>query len=200
MIFNSSQRNGVFILLFLIICIIILPGQFLRKSHNFFLLKDSDSRENDSLTLSQDSIINTPTSKRTYKSNKFIPKVELNTADSSALDAIRGIGPYYAKRILHYRELLGGYHSIEQLKELRMKYFNVDSSASYFTVDKSLISKRDLDTMEFKSVLRHPYLDYEDVKAIFNAKRQYGRLSYSLLEEKMILPELTLEKIKPYFK
>lgn len=200
MIFNSSQRNGVFILLFLIICIIILPGQFLRKSHNFFLLTDSDSWENDSLALLEDSTVSIPTINRPHKSGRSVPKVELNTADSSALDAIRGIGPYYAKRILHYRELLGGYHSIGQLKELRMKYFNVDSSALYFTVDKSLISKRDLDTMEFKSVLRHPYLEYEEVKAIFNAKRQYGRLSYSLLEEKMILPELTLKKIKPYFK
>ena len=39
-----------------------------------------------------------------------IPKLELNTADSTALVALRGIGPYYARKILAYRDRLGGFY------------------------------------------------------------------------------------------
>ena len=51
-----------------------------------------------------------------------IPKVDINRADSAALDALPGIGPYFAAKILEYREELGGYTSIEQLMDI--KYFD----------------------------------------------------------------------------
>ncbi|HJB44538.1 MAG TPA: helix-hairpin-helix domain-containing protein, partial [Candidatus Coprenecus merdipullorum] len=41
--------------------------------------------------------------------------VELNSADSAALDALPGIGPYYARQILAYRKRLGFYADISQL-------------------------------------------------------------------------------------
>jgi hypothetical protein len=124
----------------------------------------------------------------------------LNSADSATLVKIRGIGPYYASRILQYRERLGGFHSATQLKELNAKYLVVDSLLPFLTVDASLIRKRDIDTMSFTTLLRHPYLEYEDVTLIFDAKRAGGgRISYSLLEEKKVLPPRTLKKIKPYF-
>lgn len=112
---------------------------------------------------------------------------------------VRGIGPFYASRIIRYRERLGGYYSVKQLKELKMKYFNVDSCASLFTVDQSLILKSDLDTMSFKAILKHPYLEYEDVQMIYNAKRKYGHLSYAVLEEHKVLAPHKLKKMKPYF-
>ena len=54
--------------------------------------------------------------------------------------------------------------------------------------------------MSFKSVLHHPYLVYEDVQLIFNAKRKFGKINYSILESQKILPLFKLKKIKPYFK
>lgn len=202
MVFNFVQRKGVIILLLLIIGILVLPSQFLQQEHDFFLLVDAEDVEIDTAiltsepSLSKELKINTTSQ---YSKRKII-KVELNTADSAMLDAVRGIGPYYAKKILRYRELLGGYYSVEQLKEVKMTYFDAGSATQYFSVDPALIRQRDLDTMSFKSVLRHPYLEYEHVQAIFNAKRKYGKLSYALLEEKQILPLLILEKIKPYFR
>ena len=102
--------------------------------------------------------------------------IELNSADSTTLIGVRGIGPYYAKKILRYREQLGGFHSTRQL------------------------GKKELDTMSFKSVLHHPYLEYEDVQLIFNAKRKFGKINYSILESQKVLPPFKLKKIKPYFK
>ena len=47
-----------------------------------------------------------------------IPKVDLNRADSAALDDLPGIGAWYAKRILEYRAELGGYSFAEQLMDI----------------------------------------------------------------------------------
>ena len=47
-----------------------------------------------------------------------IPRVDLNRADSAALDDLPGIGPWYAKRILEYRAELGGYSFPEQLLDI----------------------------------------------------------------------------------
>ena len=47
-----------------------------------------------------------------------IPRLDLNRADSAALDALPGIGPWYATRILEYRAELGGYSFPEQLLDI----------------------------------------------------------------------------------
>ncbi|MDR1414384.1 MAG: helix-hairpin-helix domain-containing protein [Odoribacteraceae bacterium] len=128
------------------------------------------------------------------------PPVELNGADSVALVKIRGIGPYYASRILRYREQLGGFHDVQQLKELRMTYLDIDTLLPHFTVDPARVRKRAMDTMSFASLLRHPYLEYEDVALIFNAKRAAGdSLSLAMLEEKRVLVPRKLKRLKPYF-
>ena len=47
-----------------------------------------------------------------------IPRLDINQADSAALLALPGIGPYFAGKIVSYRERLGGYSSPEQLLEI----------------------------------------------------------------------------------
>lgn len=197
MLFNASERKGVFILLFLIIGIIVIPRRFLAKEADFFLLPAEII--GDSVFVRADS--NSSSIARTFplKTKRAVP-IELNTADSSTLVKVRGIGPYYAAKIIRYRKQLGGFYAVKQLNDLKMKYFNVDSCAHLFRVDTTLIRVSDLDTMSFKAVLRHPYLAYEDVQLMFNAKQKYGHLSYRLLEEHKILTAYKLKKIKPYFK
>ena len=185
MIFNSTEREGVLVMLLLITGLIVIP-RFVRSGKPaFFLLPEVINIEKDSL--------------RPVSHREISPPLELNTADSSALVRIRGIGPYYASKIIKYRQRLGGFYAVRQLKELKMNHFNVDSCAGVFTVDPSKIVKYRLDTMSFKAILRHPYLEYEDVQMIFNAKRKYDSLSFQLLEEKKVLPAYKLKKIEPYF-
>lgn len=47
-----------------------------------------------------------------------IPKLDINAADSAAFDALPGIGPYYAAKMVEYRTSLGGYSCPEQFMEL----------------------------------------------------------------------------------
>lgn len=196
MLFVTRQRTGALVLLTLLVAVLLVPRYVFPRRHNLFLLVplDREMMDRDSLPVSQPE-----SDKRTSSFVRNRP-VELNGADSAALVAVRGIGPYYASRIIRYRERLGGFYSVKQLKELNMQYFDVDSNAFAFTVDTTRIRKADLDTMSFKAVLRHPYLDYPDVQLIFNAKRKYGKISYALLKEHGVLPAHRLKKIAPYFK
>lgn len=47
-----------------------------------------------------------------------IPKVDINKADSAAFDALPGIGPWFASKMVDYRKRLGGYSCPEQLMEI----------------------------------------------------------------------------------
>lgn len=47
-----------------------------------------------------------------------IPLLYINKADSAAFDALPGIGPYFASKMVSYRESIGAYRRIEQLMDI----------------------------------------------------------------------------------
>ena len=183
MFIRKSEKKGIITLGILTMALFVLPRTIHKSECPVFLI---------------------PYSRLSDTTQTVSPKplvIELNSADSTALVSIRGIGPYYASKILRYREQLGGFHATRQLKEMKFQYLNnIDSLLPHFSVNPALIRKKELDTMSFKSVLHHPYLVYEDVQLIFNAKRKYGKINYSILESQEVLPLFKLKKIKPYFK
>lgn len=131
------------------------------------------------------------------------PKIiDLNRADSSELVELRGIGAYYASKIVQYRERLGGFFDIRQLNELNLKYFNIDSSGFQITADQRYIVKRFIGDYEFKSLLRHPYLDYETLVLIFDYKREMAKgdtLTIKKLSAAGILRSTQAKKLSFYF-
>ena len=124
-------------------------------------------------------------------------KVELNAADSLTLIEINGIGPAFAKRILKYRNILGGYTKIEQLKEVYgfndEQYEKVKNS---FKIDASLVKKIDLNKDDFKTINKHPYLSYELTKTIFEWRRKSVITAASLKD--IINEESVYNKLLPY--
>jgi len=133
------------------------------------------------------------------KTKKQLKTIELNTADSAALLPLPGIGPSFAKRIIKYRDLLGGYYAVEQLKEvygLNDTLFNLVKD--HVKVNPFLIKKINLNTENFKELNAHPYISYEDTKAIFNYRRKTGSIN-SLEQLKVcISDEAQLKKLTPY--
>lgn len=147
-----------------------------------------------------------PDGKKTGKTTKpaYEPKelliVELNSADSAQLVALRGIGSVLARRIIAYREMLGGFHSVEQLREIRNlspeTYANLFPQ---FTIDAAKIVKIDLNNFKYKQLSGHPYMSVAQLNSIMNYKKLMGNFKAvnDLLQYKLI-DTLTYEKISPY--
>lgn len=111
----------------------------------------------------------------TQKLTKDIPILELNTTDSLALVDLPQIGAVMASRIQRYRDRLGGYVSYDQLYEIKgMDSARYTTIRPYLLLDTTDIRKLEVNRDEFKTLLRHPYLDYDQVKAIVNYRERKG--------------------------
>lgn len=107
--------------------------------------------------------------------------VELNSADSAYLTKIKGIGAFYAKAIIKYREQLGGYAFKEQLMEIwKFDQEKFDAIKHQIIVDESEVKKLNINTFT-AAQLKHPYISWNVATAIENYRKLHG--NYKTLEE-----------------
>jgi hypothetical protein len=108
-------------------------------------------------------------SKSTYTTkNSTIVKFNLNQASAEQLESVRGIGVVLAERIVKYRTQLGGFYSQNQLYEVYgLDSVVVKESFKYLEGNLTPSTFLKINEEEFKVLLKHPYLEYEDVKVIF---------------------------------
>ena len=101
--------------------------------------------------------------------------LQLNTADSTELIALPQIGEVMASRIHRYRDRLGGYVSLDQLFEVKgMDSARFETIRPYLLLDTDDVRRLQVNQDDFKTLLRHPYLEYEQVKAIVNHRERRG--------------------------
>jgi DNA uptake protein ComE-like DNA-binding protein len=128
---------------------------------------------------------------------KVIPIVDLNTVDSTTLVELPQIGPYTASRIVEFRDKLGGFVNKEQLLAVKgMDEARFAAIQPYINLGAVEIRKVDVNRADFKTLVHHPYLNYEQVKLIFNQREKRGmiknweQLETLLLEEGEVNPLL----------
>ncbi len=139
----------------------------------------------------------TEADKSTYHSNKFTSptKVDVNTADTTLLKRIPGIGSNIARWIVQRREKLGGFYSIEQLTEVK----HVSEEMLEWFELSTEVQPRNLSKMTFRQMAAHPYIGYEKAKAISNYTRIYGPFKDSeALKSSNIFTEEELSRLLPY--
>lgn len=101
--------------------------------------------------------------------------LDLNAADSTELIELPQIGEVMASRIQRYRERLGGFVTYEQLYEIKgMDTARFETILPYLTLKEDDIDKLEINRATFKELLRHPYLEYEQVKAIVQHRERRG--------------------------
>ena len=127
--------------------------------------------------------------------------ITINTADSVQLLPLPGIGPVFAGRIIKYRNLLGGFTGIDQLYEVYgLKEETIKLISENIVFDRSTLRKISLDSASFRDLLRHPYLQLEDVKALVEYRDFKGSFtSLQELRDNRLLSDSILQKIAPYF-
>jgi DNA uptake protein ComE-like DNA-binding protein len=128
-------------------------------------------------------------------------KFDLNLADTTQLIGIYGIGSKLSMRIINYRESLGGYISLNQLKEV----YGLDTSVIKQLEKKSFITENftprtlPVNTATEKELAAHPYIRYKLAKAIAAYRFQHGNFSsLDELRNITLIDAPTFEKIKPY--
>ncbi|MDD2287804.1 MAG: helix-hairpin-helix domain-containing protein, partial [Bacteroidales bacterium] len=135
-----------------------------------------------------------------YKKESII--IDINHADSLDFQALRGIGPVLSKRIIKYRNLLGGFVDINQIQEV------YGISDSLFNTIKPLlrldtvnIKQININQCDIKELNSHPYLDFYQSKAIIKYRQDKTHIdSIQELNLIQIIDPQTLNKLKPYIK
>ena len=131
---------------------------------------------------------------------KELAIIEINTADTLALDEIRGVGAAFARRIANYRNKLGGFYKKEQLLEV----YGLDSTKfaeikDQVKIDVTHIKKININNAEFDDLKNHPYLKYKQINAIIQYRKQHGKFNgVDDLKKVAILTPQIIQNLAPY--
>lgn len=162
----------------------------------------SDTRTRDSLILSG-AYVGPPQSEGNYTPTRKIPEgitLPLNQVDSATLTQIPGIGPAFARRIINYREQLGGFYTLLQLQEVYgMTTERFLKIRNYLTLGESP-RRIALGSIAYDSIPKHPYLNYKQRQAIARILYRDGTLKG--WAQLALLPEFSQEdsiRLTPYF-
>jgi competence ComEA-like helix-hairpin-helix protein len=126
--------------------------------------------------------------------------LDINAADTLDLQQLKGIGPSYARRIVKYRERLGGFSSIEQLYEVYgMDSLRFEGIAKNIIVETDSIQRININEAGIKQLIKHPYIEFYLAKSIVTYRKEIGNYddTEQLKNANLIYEEL-YEKIKPY--
>lgn len=134
---------------------------------------------------------------RSYQIDKF----DINLADTSQLKRLRGIGAVLSKRIVKYRDLLGGFVDKNQYRDVYGLQDSVIAQLDTLTFVNTSFQPKGLqiNKLEDRELSRHPYLKPKQAKAIVAYRIQHGAFSQvSDLKVIKLLDSLTLARITPY--
>ncbi|WP_422361161.1 ComEA family DNA-binding protein [Reichenbachiella sp.] len=129
-------------------------------------------------------------------------KFDLNLADTSQFQIVRGIGPVLSVRIVKYREMLGGFTHTAQLREV----YGIEEEVyqrmlSHFDVLIPSAKKININQDSISFLAKHPYLNYKTSRAIIKYRAQHGDYqSVADLKNIHSISDSLFQRIAPYLK
>lgn len=135
-----------------------------------------------------------------YTTHYTIKNIDINTADTTQFIALPGIGNKLAKRIISFRENLGGFYSIDQVAET---YLLPDSTFQnikpYLFINIATLKRININTASVDEMKAHPYIKYNIANLIFQYRQQHGNFnSVKEIKKIMTVTDEFYEKISPY--
>lgn len=145
--------------------------------------------------------ITLPDTQQVATKAKKIERLDINRADTTQLIKLRGIGTVLSARIIKFRNVLGGFYAVDQLREVYgISELALESLQKYTFVAPDFVPQQlNINEADFKTLVRHPYISYEMTKAILNHRETYGAFTdKSHLKEIPAIADSTFNKLKPY--
>lgn len=105
--------------------------------------------------------------------NNFV--LNINLSDTSQWKHLKGIGSKRASQVVKYRNLLGGFNNLEQVKEVYSISDSLYNSFSKFLYIKdSSINQININTCSVNQLKRHPYIKWNIANSIVSYRKQHG--------------------------
>jgi competence ComEA-like helix-hairpin-helix protein len=143
---------------------------------------------------------NSPNQESFKKQAKQITLINLNTADTTEFMKIYGIGAFYAKQIIRYREKLGGYFTKEQLFEVwKMTPDAYDKIKDHVFISEKDVKRIKINSVTIEELKVHPYLKWNQANSIIKMRIQRnGFKNIEEIKESVLIDSETYEKLFPY--
>jgi DNA uptake protein ComE-like DNA-binding protein len=137
-----------------------------------------------------------------FKSNAT-RKFDINSADTTQLKTIYGIGSKLALRIIKFRDALGGFITQDQYREV----YGLDSTVvnrliqSSFITDNFQPQQIDMNKADEQMLSSHPYIRKTIAKALVSYRFQHGNFIHAEdIRKLVILKTAEADKLLPYLK
>lgn len=228
--FSKKERRGIYLLSVIAMLLWILPVFFSKENPPEELLKITPiqlSQAKKLLSIKRDSF----THQRKYRTfyptvikqdQQHFPReysfneakratpepqrkpvlINLNEADSAMLEALPGIGERLSARIVKYRNRLGGFHEIAQLKEvygLQDSVLNVLASR-VFVPPNAALTKLDVNKCSYADFRRHPYMGHVFAKSLVAFRQTHGEIkTVEDLYQLVVVKKEEIDRMKLYF-
>lgn len=130
-----------------------------------------------------------------------VEKMDLNRADTAMLQTISGIGSVLSKRIVNFREKLGGFVNVSQLYEV----YNLDSTVIEALLEIGILDtsaqvcKLAINELSEEELANHPYLSWKQARLIIAYRNQHG--NYTSEEELIkvyLVNQSDIDRLRPY--
>ena len=127
--------------------------------------------------------------------------VDLNAADSAQLEGMPYIGPWLAGRICRFRQALGGFHHVEQLREVwGLRAENADKLIPRFHVGSGVFRLLCADTASWSDLRSHPYISNREASAIERYRRYHSLDSIEDLARAVLITDSMIRRWSPYLR
>jgi DNA uptake protein ComE-like DNA-binding protein len=190
-IFTKRERSGIISLVILVLVVVVIPKFF-------------DNRKPIAEDLPAPQVRDTFKAGKVPVEKKFKPPghvrkktqpFDINTADTSAFIALPGIGSKLAARIVLFRDRLGGFYDVDQVREVYGLQDSVFRKiAPLMICNAKSIKKIDINNAE-KDILKvHPYIRWQMANALVEYRNQHG--SFRSAEDLQKLENIDTDAVK----